>query len=64
MAILVINSHNLSSKLKDFSFACNKCGSNKVTLDIDWAAYPSAAWCRITVICDACKQDEEIYDAG
>lgn len=61
MAILVINSNDLSEKLTGFALKCNQCESNRVTLDINWAAYPSASWCKVTVICNDCKHDEEIY---
>lgn len=59
---LVVNSRDLSERLREFSLAC-KCGSRRVTLDVDWAAYPSASWLKITLICDDCHADEEIYDA-
>lgn len=62
-ARLVINAENFANKLRDFSLRCGQCGSGNVTLDIDWAAYPSASWCTVTVICDDCNADEEIYDA-
>jgi hypothetical protein len=61
MAILVINDRDLSEKLKDFSLTCNNCGSKKVTLDIDWAAYPSASWMNVTLSCADCHKDEDIY---
>ena len=61
-ARLVINSADLSSKLKDFSLSCGKCSSRDVTLDIDWAAYPSASWMSVTVVCEECKHEEEIFD--
>ena len=61
MAILTINSTDLSEKLTGFELRCNECGSDRVTLDIDWAAYPSAIWMVITVICESCKKDEMVY---
>lgn len=60
-ARLVINGDDFTTKLQDFTLACNKCGSHRITLDIDWAAYPSGAWCQITAICEDCGHDEEIY---
>jgi hypothetical protein len=62
MARLVINDDDFSEKLKDFNLSCKECGSKKVTLDIDWAAYPSASWCAITVICEECHKDEVVYE--
>jgi hypothetical protein len=64
MARLVVNSDDLSEKLTGFDLKCKECGSNRVTLDIDWAAYPSCSWCRVTVICEDCKRDEEVYCVG
>jgi hypothetical protein len=61
MARLVINSDDLSEKLTGFELKCKECWSNRVTLDIDWAAYPSASWCNVTVICEDCKHDEDVY---
>jgi hypothetical protein len=61
MARLVINSDDFTAKLKEFSLKCNECGSENVTLDIDWAAYPSASWFTVEVICEDCKKDEKIY---
>lgn len=63
MAILLVNDTDFSSKLKEFSLQCNSCNSSKVTLDIDWAAYPSASWFKITVSCEDCHTDEDIYDS-
>ena len=63
-ARLVINGSDMSAKLRDFSLSCRECGSREVTLDIDWAAYPSASWCRVVASCDQCKADETIYDVG
>lgn len=64
MALLVINSDDFSDRLRGFALSCKACGSSRVTLDINWAAYPSCSWATVTVICDACKQDETIYDAS
>jgi len=61
MAILVINSEEFSEKLKGFEFKCNECTSSNVTLDIDWAAYPSASWMTVTVICENCNKEEVVY---
>lgn len=63
MARLVVNSQDFTEKLHKFVLRCKECNSNKVTLDIDWAAYPSSSWCNITVICENCHHDEEIYEA-
>lgn len=60
---LVINNQDFSSKLNKFSLKCSKCGSYDITFDIDWAAYPSCAWCSIITICEGCKNEEEIYSA-
>jgi hypothetical protein len=60
-AKLVINSNDFTEKLTGFSLSCKNCKSNHVTLDIDWAAYPSASWVKVNVICEECKSDEEIY---
>lgn len=62
MARLVINSAEFTKKLRDFTLKCNECESSNVTLDIDWAAYPSSSWCEVTVICEDCKKDETIYE--
>lgn len=62
MARLVINSDEFTKKLERFSFKCSECGSSAVTIDIDWAAYPSCSWLKIIAICDDCKSDETIYD--
>jgi len=62
-ARLVINSADFSAKLSGFNLSCTKCGSKAVTLDVDWAAYPSASWCKVTAICDACHHDEEVYES-
>jgi len=62
MARVIINDYDFSKKLKEFSLSCNECGSKNVTLDINWAAYPSASWCTVSVICEDCKKDETIYD--
>lgn len=62
MARLVVNSSELSNKLINFSLECSSCNSNNVTLDIDWAAYPSSSWLRILLVCDDCKKDEEVFD--
>ena len=64
MALLVINSEDFSERLRGFTLRCAKCGSDRVALDIDWAAYPSSVWCRVTVICNECHADETIYDAN
>ena len=64
MAILVINSEDYSERLQGFGLTCKGCQSRNVELEIDWAAYPSASWLRVTTICKDCHQDEEIYDAG
>lgn len=61
MAILVLNGVDFTEKLCGFEFKCLKCHSPKVTLDIDWAAYPSASWFNVTVVCDECHNDEQIY---
>jgi len=61
-ARLVINHDDFSSKLTGFALQCSQCGSRQVTLDIDWAAYPSASWCKVDVICEQCHFDEEIID--
>ncbi len=61
MAILVINSEDFSKKLTGFELKCKECGSNNVTLDIDWASYPSSSWMSVIVSCNECKKDEEIY---
>ena len=63
VARLVINSNDFSERLKGFMLSCTKCASPKVTLDIDWAAYPSAAWMDISVICETCKHDETLVAA-
>ena len=63
MARLILNSNDFTNKLKAFSLKCNECGSDNVTLDIDWAAYPSCSWMNICIICDDCKHDEIIYDS-
>jgi len=60
MARLVINEKDFSEKLTAFSLSCMSCGSSRVTLDIDWAAYPSASWLKVNVICEECAHDEEI----
>lgn len=64
MARLVINSTDLSEKLHSFSLRCDKCESARVTLDIDWASYPSASWLKIDIICDDCKHDEEVFSTS
>lgn len=61
MAILVINNEDFTEKLKDFALKCKNCDGGEVELEIDWAAYPSASWCKVTVICKACHNDEEVY---
>ena len=61
MAILILNDDDFSGKLQNFRLNCKNCGSSKVTLDIDWAAYPSCSWLNVNVICEECKHDEEIY---
>lgn len=63
MALLVINGDDLSQKLHGFTLMCKTCQSNRVTLEIDWAAYPSCSWAKVSVICEDCKSDETIYDA-
>jgi len=63
MARLIINSNDFSEKLTGFELKCKRCGSNKVTLDLDWAAYPSASWCRLEVICEDCKHDETVFES-
>jgi len=62
MAILIINGDNYATKLTEFEIKYKKCGSGNIELEIDWAAYPSAAWCTITTICKDCHADETIYD--
>lgn len=62
MARLIVDGDDFSEKLKEFSITCKKCGSKKVTFDIDWAAYPSCSWLKLSVICEDCKVDETIYD--
>ncbi len=62
MAVLVINGSELSEKLCGFRLVCKECGSRRVTLDIDWAAYPSCSWFKVIVICEDCKYDEVLYD--
>jgi hypothetical protein len=62
MAILIINDSDYSAKLKNFSISCKECGSTNVTLEVDWAAYPSGAWCKVRTICEGCKAEEDIYD--
>lgn len=64
MAILIINSEDYSEKLQDFELTCKSCGSRKITLDLDWAAYPSAQWCRLITSCGECHRDEEIYEVS
>lgn len=61
MALLVINGTDLSQKLQDFSLTCKQCGCKDVTLDIDWAAYPSCSWLDITLSCGTCHSDEKIH---
>jgi hypothetical protein len=60
MARLVVNGEDFSSQLTRFTLQCNECGSEKVALDIDWAAYPSCSWCTISVICEFCHHEEII----
>jgi 5-methylcytosine-specific restriction endonuclease McrA len=62
MAIVIINSDNIKN-LKHFKFQCNNCNSTNVELEIDWAAYPSAAWNNITIICKDCHADEIAYES-
>lgn len=62
MAILVINSEDYSEKLTGFELTCTSCGSKRVTLDLDWAAYPSDSWCKVTTICEDCHRDETVYE--
>jgi hypothetical protein len=64
MARLIINATDFSEKLHSFSLRCVKCGAREVTLDLDWAAYPSASWCKMTVICDQCHTDEVLYESS
>jgi hypothetical protein len=64
MALLVINSEDYSERLKDFQITCNGCGGKRVTLDIDWAAYPSASWCKVTASCEDCHRDETVYESN
>ena len=61
MALLIINRKDYSNKLKGFALQCKACGSNNIELEVDWAAYPSDSWCRITTICKHCHAEEEIY---
>lgn len=62
MARLVVNSDDFSNRLRKFEMKCRSCNSGNVTLDIDWASYPSASWFNITIICDDCHHDEKIYE--
>ena len=62
MARLIIQDEDFSSKLKDFSITCKECGGKNVTLDIDWACYPSCCFGGATLICEDCHKDETIYD--
>lgn len=61
MARLIINETDFA-KLKNFSLQCRACNSFRVTIDVDWAAYPSASWCDIKIICEDCKREEYIYE--
>lgn len=62
-ARLVINSDDFSQKLTSFTLSCKNCGSNKVTLDVDWVSYPSASWLKIAAICDECNHDECVFES-
>lgn len=62
MAILVINGEDYSERLTSFSLTCKCCSGTNVELEVDWAAYPSAAWCKVTTICKDCHNDETIYE--
>jgi len=64
MVRLVINDDDFAEKLTGFVLKCGECGSNQVTLDIDWAAYPSATWLEVYVICEKCKHCEEIFNVS
>ena len=61
-ARLVVNGDEFATKMVQFSLKCLQCGSRRVTLDIDWAAYPSGSWCHITFDCLNCKYEETIYE--
>ena len=63
MTRLLLENEDFSCKLEDFILQCKKCGSFKVTIDIDWAAYPSCSWLNVTLICEDCKHDEEVYES-
>lgn len=62
MAIVTLGEDSLR-KLEKFSVTCKKCGSNNCAIEIDWAAYPSASWNNIEIICKDCHEDETVYES-
>lgn len=64
MAILTVGFGNRPEKLNSFDVKCKACGSENVELQIDWAAYPSASWNKLTIVCNDCFVDEKVYDSN
>jgi hypothetical protein len=49
------------------TIVCKHCGSSDTLLEVDWAAYPESAWCRLTIHCrnERCAEapSELIFEA-
>lgn len=46
--------------ISKFEIRCRACQSYDITIEIDWAAYPSCSWNKSTIICRSCHQEEMI----
>lgn len=58
-----IKFNSSENAIHKFRIECVACGSKNVTIDIDWASYPSCSWNNGTIICRDCHVDEEIYES-
>jgi ribosomal protein S27E len=53
---------DVTPELKGFKLQCEKCNSEDVILEIDWAAYPECTWFNIYVKCAACEHNQTVYE--
>jgi hypothetical protein len=54
-------------QINAFNIVCKHRGSSDTLLEVDWAAYPESAWCRLTIHCrnEQCAEapSELIFEA-
>lgn len=58
--MLLINGKVVNERMTDFKVICNKCGSEHVTVDIDYSVSRDNTFIDMNLVCSNCNNANEL----